>query len=337
MTNNDACPVCGSLNAKVESLQNIAAYDYVQCASCGTFAVPDFDSGLYPEDLDRNYLAAYLFYNGSNGLLDKENKFRYFIGAKKPFEDPIWKLVTCDEINAWYPKSFSEKLDTILLALAKLSKYNGSEILLSIEENNSLFFVQRFTDTGASYSNDDQFRQCYFFLNYMEKQNFLFSGTKNTQTGKIAIHLLPKALQRVDELQKNQVNSKKVFVAMGYSDKSKQPRTLVREAIRKAINKAGFEADFLDEHEHNNQIVPEMLYRIRQSRFIIADLTYCNNGAYYEAGYAAGLGKEVIHLCQSDDFHETGHFDVKQKATILWQTEADIEEKLFKRIQATIS
>ena len=40
------------------------------------------------------------------------------------------------------------------------------------------------------------------------------------------------------------------------------------------------------EEEHNNQIVPEIFYEIRQSNYIIADLTGHRNGVYYEAGYA---------------------------------------------------
>ena len=61
-----------------------------------------------------------------------------------------------------------------------------------------------------------------------------------------------------------------------------------------------------------------------------------NNGAYYEAGYAAGLGKEVIHICNDIKFREEGHFDIKQKSAVLWKTEDEIAELLFKRIEATI-
>ena len=92
----------------------------------------------------------------------------------------------------------------------------------------------------------------------------------------------------------------------------------------------------MDEIEHNHQIVPEMLYEIRQARFVIAELTGHNNGAYYEAGYALGLGKDVIHVCKSEQFGTDGHFDVKQVNTVLWDNETELAEKLAKRIKATI-
>lgn len=37
-----------------------------------------------------------------------------------------------------------------------------------------------------------------------------------------------------------------------------------------------------------------MRIQIRNSAFVIADLTHDNLGAYWEAGYAEGLGKPVV-------------------------------------------
>ena len=39
---------------------------------------------------------------------------------------------------------------------------------------------------------------------------------------------------------------------------------------------------------------------IRDAKFVIADLTHDNNGAYWEAGYAEGLGKPVIYICEKE-------------------------------------
>ena len=41
---------------------------------------------------------------------------------------------------------------------------------------------------------------------------------------------------------------------------------------------------------------------IRTSRFLIADLTHENAGAYWEAGFAEGLGKPVIYTCEKSKF-----------------------------------
>ena len=66
---------------------------------------------------------------------------------------------------------------------------------------------------------------------------------------------------------------------------------------------------------------------------MVVDLTNKNNGAYFEEGYAMGLGKDVIQICQKD---VKLHFDIAQKNTIMWEDENDIIEKLANRIKATI-
>ena len=76
-----------------------------------------------------------------------------------------------------------------------------------------------------------------------------------------------------------------------------------------------------------------MLKHIKDSKFVVVDLTHQNNGAYFEEGYAMGLGKPVIQLCRQGT---PLHFDIAQKNTIIWETETDIPERLYNRIKATI-
>lgn len=108
---------------------------------------------------------------------------------------------------------------------------------------------------------------------------------------------------------------------------------LLRKKIRTGITDAGYEAVFIDEVQHNEFITPELLKHIQDSKFVVVDLTHENNGAYFEEGYAMGLGKPVIHLCKSG---VTLHFDIAQKNTIIWEEENDIPERLCNRIKATI-
>ena len=89
---------------------------------------------------------------------------------------------------------------------------------------------------------------------------------------------------------------------------------IVRDSIKRAIEDAGYLPVIIDEKEHNNQIVPEIFYEIKNSKFIVADLCGHRNGVYYEAGYAKGLGKEVILTCRQSDFDKK-HFDVAQQST----------------------
>lgn len=107
----------------------------------------------------------------------------------------------------------------------------------------------------------------------------------------------------------------------------------LREAIREGIFEAGYHAIFIDEVEHNGFITPELLSRINKSRFVVVDLTHRNNVAYFEEGYAMGLGKTVIQLCKKG---VELHFDIAQINTIMWEDEKDIPLRLKNRIEATI-
>ena len=79
-----------------------------------------------------------------------------------------------------------------------------------------------------------------------------------------------------------------------------------------------------------------MRIQIRDSKFVIADLTHGNQGAYWEAGFAEGLGKPVIYICEKSKFEEPGwvHFDTNHNTTITW-SEGD-EEKFCKRLIASL-
>jgi nucleoside 2-deoxyribosyltransferase len=295
------------------------------CKVCGNFTIDDD----YRFRIDRNHFASYLYYTNKIFSPNKDPCFFYYIGSAEGYGkthkiNALSRLITNDEVEAWYPQKFSEKIDIILLGLAKLSDFIGSVINLTDEEIKSLYFVNRhILDKRTPIINHKA--QITTLSDYMSAQKFIIKNVN-------LFTVLPEGWKRIDELQKNQSDSKQAFIAMPFSEKTAD----LREAIRQGVENAGYIARFIDEKEHNNQIVPEILHEIRESKFVIAELTDHNNGAYYEAGYAAGLGKEVIHICNKIIFDSGSHFDVKQKAAVLWKKEDEIPSLLCKRIQATI-
>ena len=147
------------------------------------------------------------------------------------------------------------------------------------------------------------------------------------------IKILSSGWAKIENIEQNDNEKKNVFIAMSFDSSMNG----VRETIKKAIISNGYNPRIMDEIEHNHQIVPEMLYEIRQAKFVIAELTGHNNGAYFEAGYALGVGKEVIQICRKDTFGIDGHFDVKQVNTILWEDYDDLFKRLDARIKTTMS
>jgi nucleoside 2-deoxyribosyltransferase len=121
----------------------------------------------------------------------------------------------------------------------------------------------------------------------------------------------------------------------------------------------------IDNLEHINDINDEIIAQIRRSRFIVCDLTGYRGGVYFEAGFAYGLGLEVIYTCREDWCKEemlkdnTGkevtnlydrsgrkievkkegvHFDLAHRNRIEWspQNPDEFRIKLQNRIKAVI-
>jgi nucleoside 2-deoxyribosyltransferase len=86
---------------------------------------------------------------------------------------------------------------------------------------------------------------------------------------------------------------------------------------------------------HNDNIVDKIIAEIRTCQFMVADFTGHRGGVYFEAGFAKGLGREVIWTCREDDFKNI-HFDIAQFSHIVWKDPADLRTRLADRIKATI-
>ena len=146
-----------------------------------------------------------------------------------------------------------------------------------------------------------------------------------------SFYITYKGWERIDLLNIKKEKFKKVFIAMWF-DKS---MVEYKDAIMSAIRETKYWPVIINEKEHNNQIVPEILYEINTSAFIVADITGGRNGVYYEAGYAQGVGKEVI-LTLHNNSEAKPHFDVDQKNQIRYDSAKELTEKLVKRIKATV-
>ena len=124
------------------------------------------------------------------------------------------------------------------------------------------------------------------------------------------------------------------FIAMEFGDTELE--AFVRDVVKPTV-KEGIGYDLVDMRD-----VPEagiidniMRVRIRDAAFVIADLTHDNNGAYWEAGYAEGLGKPVIYICEKTKFdNEKSHFDTNHCTTVPWSKDND--ENFKKELIATI-
>ncbi len=141
--------------------------------------------------------------------------------------------------------------------------------------------------------------------------------------------------QHYEQLKRGAVNSRKAFMAMEYGNEELDE--IVDECFKPAVADTGFELYRLNEKPRAGLIDDRLRVEIRNSRFLISDLTHDNRGAYWEAGYAEGLGKPVIYTCKKDVFNKT-HFDTNHHLTVIWDA-ANLQEaanELKATIRATL-
>lgn len=141
----------------------------------------------------------------------------------------------------------------------------------------------------------------------------------------------------LDELKKGGVSSRNAFMAMQFGDPALD--AVYRDYFKEAVAATGFDLKRLDEGQPAGLIDDRLRVEIRQSRFLIADLSHHNKGAYWEAGYAEGLGKPVIYTCRRDAFEKGApHFDTNHHLTVIWDPSdlAAAVAKLKDTIRATL-
>ena len=140
----------------------------------------------------------------------------------------------------------------------------------------------------------------------------------------------------LDHLNRKTTNSSQAFVAMWFDDEMEEAWV---KGFQPGIEEAGYEAVRIDKKDFNDKIDDEIIAEIRRSRFVVADFTHGKNGArggvYYEAGFAHGLGIEVIFTCRKNNIDEV-HFDVRQYNRIVWNSEDELKQDLKFRIVATL-
>lgn len=314
---------------------------FVNCPVCGRYeASMDFVSMI-----DKDKVACFLYHHEKEKR-ENDDRFFYFLGSESEYNEGFHKpkvpmrIVSYDEIRSFYPNLFSDKVDLSLLAIAKKSRFYGDEIDITDDEMLSLLFVCRFDNDGKELPKDQIKHQYDCLLEYYKNQEYIDAVCFPKFTHLV---LLPNGWKQIEKLQTTGKQNKDVFVSISFADELKP----TREAIRQGIIDAGFSPEFMDEIIHNRQIVPEMFRLIRESKFLIMDISEPNYGAYYEAGYALGLGKEVIITCDKEAKNRTlteeekkfekylrPHFDIAQKQILFWNDYNDLSKKLTQWIKA---
>lgn len=169
----------------------------------------------------------------------------------------------------------------------------------------------------------------------------LVSGTFVATDQRVAITLTADGWRRYAELMRDGAGSRHAFMAMKFG--VPEMDTIYRDHMKLAVAMTGFELRRTDEaHKSAGLIDNRMRVEIRTSRFLVCDLSHGNQGAYWEAGYAEGLGRPVIYTCSREAFDSIDarrpHFDTAHQSIIVWDQSdpAPAMQELKDMIRATL-
>jgi hypothetical protein len=140
--------------------------------------------------------------------------------------------------------------------------------------------------------------------------------------------------ERYEEEKRGQFAGKYGFVAMEFGDPvlDRFVESVVKPAVKTGI---GYALVDMRDVARAGIIDNIMRAQIRDAAFVIVDLTHDNPGAYWEAGYAEGLGKPVVYICESGKFGAAKtHFDTNHCTTLLWRPDAG--ERFGRELIATL-
>jgi len=298
------CPVCS------EKAQPFGHYrggsHELDCVRCGKFKIGNIASGQISQWSLQQRI------NLSGWI--RENQYSEIVSSN------------LEQFAKLRDLTVGEKAEKILLHLARKFPKPGEIQDLSGGAHLEFLAVGRLADT-----NELQF----FLRDYLyAEMGFLLRHELVTELSDDSRYAIsPKGWAFLDSLRHGNPDSQIGFIAMWFDDSVK----VAWVAIENGIRNAGYKPFRVDQKEHNNDITDEIIAGIRGSKFLVADLTGHRNGVYYEAGFAKGLGLEVVWLCRKSD-EKDRHFDIRQLSTIFWEEDklADLSKALENRIVATI-
>jgi nucleoside 2-deoxyribosyltransferase len=220
-----------------------------------------------------------------------------------------------------------------------ISENTELDVIRQISGDAARLVLERASFICASCWAEDLSELVFILDSYLaHEKGFLNCTIKNANS------TLPQAKLQIsakgwDHLESGVPNaeSNTAFVAMCFNPKRSDLKEMFESGIERGAEDAGYEAIRVDRTDHLSLVDDEIKALIRKSRFIIADLTEQRGGVYFEAGFAMGLGLQVIWTCEEQEFEKDKlHFDVEHYDFLRWKKGAlDVFRKqLQQRIEA---
>ena len=315
----EECPVCGS--AIEPPSHQMFAHVY-NCPRCGPWGLKLVHNGV------ANFLNAKLG-NWDQTSIHLRSHLSHII-RRQQRNDAAWVQVPL-ELESWHLElplpSPQEQLDRVIIVLGD-SQPSSAESARLPADALSAQIGTRITRQRPNAGLD-------WLLTQRDRAKLLqFHAQERSH---VVLQLNMAGWQRYEALKRAQVESRTALMAMKFGDAELD--RVVKDCFVPATTRAGFDLRILTDKQPAGLIDDQLRVALRTSRFVVADLTHGNNGAYWEAGFAEGLGRPVIYTCRKKEWEEKKtHFDTSHLVTIIWDVDdlAGVGERLTGTVRATL-
>jgi hypothetical protein len=301
-----SCPIC-----KLEE-REVKVWDYgerltIDCPRCGKFTMTE-TAAVTAERRDLGFkLSAWIRDRSETGGTIPE------INSN-----------TLKEVEAALPNyRVAEKQLLLLRALERRTKFPGQKVDVLPHLDFPLAWA----------AGEDEFR--YLLRSLMERGTIRRTDSHSDDLSSSFGHsfeITANGWNFLDERARPSVISDQVFLAMSFATDLK---SAWENGIRVALTRAGFRPYRVDAEPHIERIDTKIIAEIKNSRFLVADVTQQRPGVYFEAGYALGLGLPVFWCVRSDDL-KNAHFDTRQYQHIVWDNEQHLADQLYLFVTAIV-
>ena len=294
-SDTNLCPICGSESAEFNPDKEVG-YQQVECTRCGEFRIDHSSLGIFKDDTNFPEMLSHWVckHQKRENILtinqQRVKKLKGHLELPNPKEqaDNLIKFVG-DQLDKPHEKFTPTNIDF-------LCNYIGS-----VDIDGLAYILDHLQNRGL--------------INHL-----LTSGDHNdisvVQGGGIKITF--EGWEYYHQLNESGGSYDRAFMAMEFNN---DRINKAYEEFKDAVKSTGFKLFNLQEEPKPGLIDNRLRTEIRNCEFLLADLTQGNNGAYWEAGFAEGLGKPVIYLCEKgffEDEEKGPHFDTNHHYTVIY-------------------
>ena len=315
------CPICCSPTPPERGNLTFTAYD---CPRCGRWVAST------SSDVILWTLTTKIGEWDTTEAVRKRSRLSHILRRRQPNEQRKYAEMPLD-LTSWHLEeplpSPSEQLDYLIILVGESQPSPAESAALSASGASAWI--------GATITRHSSNAGLGWLL---EQRNTIeLVEKRGAQGDSLSLRLTMAGWLRYGLLKQGRVESRKVLMAMKFGDAELDH--VVTSCFSPAVRDAGFQLRTVIDNQPAGLIDDQLRVALRTSRFVVADLTHRNNGAYWEAGFAEGLGRPVIYTCREAEWKQgQSHFDTNHLVTVIWDPAnlAKAGARLTATIKATL-